>query len=241
MKLQSLFAIGSLFLALVSAAQPAAATGQLFSVGNTDITVKARNEFCAFGNEHDFDQKWLNWQAKSNEGQNQLVGAYALCDELAQLRAGTPLNMSRWIILLAPTSTIPAKAQPVVGYTRAEFIEGVSKEFESGIDLDVDEVARRSSEALSETVGEKTDPIKLGGVGRPELLGKTDRGMYAALVLEVKAADRVQKVAGVIGITLVKQHAVSINVFRNYDEPDTINQLLLQAKDMVDYVVLAND
>ncbi len=225
----------------VSLATATLADSTLFSFGQTNVQVRADNKFCALNATHTFDKAWLDIQIKSNAGNNEVVGAYLLCDELEQQRLGARISNSRWIILLAPTQG-GAKAGPISGYTRQQIVDLLAKEFDKGVKLDVDAVNKSVNKATREVTGtDDLPPIEISSSGAPSLLAKTDTGVFAGLKLQVSTADGPASIGAVIGMTLVNDHMLSVNVYRHFKDPKTINMLLGEASVMIDKIVDLND
>jgi len=217
------------------------ADSTLFNFGQTNVTVRADNKYCALNATQKFDKAWLDVQIKSNAGNNEVVGAYLLCDELAQLRGGAPIANTRWIILLSPTQG-GAKAGPISGVTRKQLIYLLAKEFDKGVSLDVDEINKSVNNATREVMGTNDlPPIELSSSGAPSLLAKTDEGVFAGLKLQVTTADGPATIGAVIGMTLINDHMLSVNVYRQFEDPKTINMLLGEASAMIEKIVDLND
>jgi len=211
------------------------------SFGETSVTVRADDDFCAIDKAQPFDKAWLDIQVKANAGSNEVAGAYLLCDELAQLRQGVSLNPSRWVILLSPLQG-GTKAQPVKGITRKQLVEALAVEFDKGVKVDVAEISENVNQAGESVLGtDNMAPIEISGTGVPSLLAKTDAGVYAGLQLQVATENGRTPVGAVIGITLVNDHMLSVNVYRIFDDPKTINTLLGEASVMIEDIVKLND
>lgn len=211
------------------------------SFGETSVTVRADDDFCAADRAQTFDKLWLDIQVRANAGNNEVAGAYLLCDELAQLREGVSLNPSRWIILLSPLQG-GSKAQPIKGVTRKQLVDALAVEFDRGVKVDVAEISKNVNQAGKSVLGtEDLAPIEISGTGMPSLLAKTDAGVYAGLQLQVSTADGQTPVGAVVGMTLVNDHMLSVNVYRIFDDPKTINTLLGEASVMIQDIVKLND
>lgn len=217
-----------------------AASANQFSFGQIQATIPASKEFCPFDASHPFDQAWMEIQIKANEGSNEFVGAYALCEELTSIRNGESEAMTRWIIMLSPTQGHET-ATPIRGVPRDEFLTLMEQQFAAGVELDAADVSRLTTDAMRETIGDDSlPPINISSSNTPMLLGRTDEGVYAGLTMDVNMGQEEYKIAAVLGITMLKSYMLSINVYANFDEPNTINQLLVQAGRMVGATLAAN-
>lgn len=210
------------------------------AVGKTEILVEPEDGYCPIDRAHAFDNAWIDIQIRSNANMNEVFGAFLLCDELAHLRKGEPLGLSRWIILLAPTMGT-AKAQPMNTMNREQFLSQMETQFKKGVELDVDSISKKVNEAAADVAGsDNIDPIKIETKNQPFLLGKTDNGVFAGLVMDVMDRNERIQVGAVIGMTLVNNHMVSANVYRNFDTPETINLLLAESSKIIDGIIAAN-
>jgi len=211
-----------------------------FKVGSITVDAKVAEEYCPADVSHPFDKAWLDIQIKSNTNMNEVMGAFMLCDELAQFRRGTPINLSRWIILMSPTQGGNI-AKPMPGISREQFIELMDAEIGKGIEIDIDALNKKTNNAASEVLDNPDlQPITISSDNTPTPLGTTDAGAFMGLTMRIAAEDTTLKVGAVVGMTMVKQYMVSINVYKLFDQPDTINQLLAEADTIIDDFVVRN-
>lgn len=224
----------------VCVASTASASSTRFSFGETNVTVRAEDSFCALDSAETFDRNWLNIQIKANAGRNEVAGAYMLCNDLARLRKGEKFDLERWIILLSPLQG-GNKAKPFTGFSRPQLMGLLAKEFAKGVKVDVAAVNKSVDKAAREVLGDdNTPPIEISGDGAPYLLAKTDDGVFAGLKLQVTTQSGPMPVGAVIGMTLVNDHLLSVNVYRQFKDPKTINLLLAQASAMIRDIVEQN-
>lgn len=229
---------GCFSLMLLSGLESAAAAEAEFPIGNSSLKITPADGFCVIDPKFTFDKNWLEWQSKIHAGVNELIGATALCDELEALREGTPINFSRWTILLAPTQG-KEKSSAIPGINRRQLLGIMEKEFKKGVDVDADAIAEKSSKALQDTTGDD-NPIIIREFNKPEFLKKSAYAVYGGLTMQIEFDDTQQNVGGVFGMTLVKQHIVSINNYRDFDAPNTINLLLDETQQLMGDLVANN-
>lgn len=236
--LTSTFRITVTAILLALGAQTIAADDGIFPISNTSLQLSAGDEFCQMNPVHAFDKAWLEWQGKANANNNELLGAMTLCDDLETLRTGETETLNRWVILLAPTQG-KATASPIPGLTRDILISELEKVFKKGVNIDIDEATDRVNKALPGEAGTE-NPITISSLNQPEVLGATEKAIFLGIAMQVAAGDTSQQVVGVFGMTLVKQHMVSVYSFGQNETPDSINKLLAHTHTMIDDLVAKN-
>lgn len=231
------FSLGLLKTASASATDTGTGT---FSLGSTTVDVKVDTAYCPTDTSHAFDRAWLDIQVQSNANANEVMGGFIVCSELNQLRQGTPINLSRWILLMAPTQGKP-KASPLVGVSRKQLIELLDTQLKKGVDIDYSDVTGKINKAASDVLkSENMAPIEIKSNNQPVPLGTSDSAAFLGLTLRIADGETDMKVGAVVGMTLVNDHMMSVNVYREFKEENTINQLLIETNKIMDDLLTIN-
>ncbi|PCI62546.1 MAG: hypothetical protein COB37_06540 [Kordiimonadales bacterium] len=198
-----------------------------FSVGVTTITLEADEKYCRFDTKYVFDKAWLDFQVQVNKNSNEVLGAYTLCEDLGSLREGLGQSLNEWTVILAPSQG-KEKSAPIAGLTTEILLNTLEKQFKKGVEFDSSEVTKRLNEALPG--GEGSKPRLTVGDATPRFLAKDDTTIYASMILDISVDEDKTKIASVIGMSLVKQHVITLNVFKRYQGQKTIEALLNENK-----------
>ena len=159
---------------------------------------------------------------------NQVLGFFARCKELQELHAGKRSMLDNYGQILAQTPK--GQLRTLKGVTRSEYIRRMSGQADSS------DALRRAEARVKELVPGYQSYENLG------VLEADANGLYAGtLTTMVDHLGKPRQVVGIIGMTLVKELSVSINLYQTYTTTPEIRGLLsLQKSAMAAFVRVNN-
>lgn len=176
------------------------------------------------------DREIIALTEEINRGRNEVLGMFANCGELAALRTeGRPL--ANYGGFLAPVAAGSGR----LDMPRADFLDAIANVF-------------REQDPFAEVEGEMRQRVEqanlslevedMAGLG---LVSEDDAAVYTGVVQNVTLEDgRHLRVAAITGVTLLRGHPISLNLFAPYQDPATVERLLAAQRRNLQHLVAAN-
>jgi hypothetical protein len=196
------------------------------------VVVEAPPGYCAFDRNRPEEAVRIEMQEKGQAGYNRLALAFVDCQELAKDRETGDYEYSKYGMILVPLRD--GKVTKAADLSPREYVETAARQFSAFDPAHAIEAARaRLSDA-----GASVNGVRMLGV-----LAQDDTALYFGIGLDgVGNAEqaRQHRVLGVVGMTLVNQVPMSINLYRVDAEADDIPGLLAQNRASVAALLQAN-
>lgn len=165
-------------------------------------------------------------------GVNKVLAFFAECSAVEAARQGRPAMLQRWVIVLAQLQGGQIKR---VDSSRKEFIESVGKALSSP------EMAAAGEKAVADKVREAfKDNVSVGVQRSLGELARDANGLYIGWVTLNRVGGREMQVAAVSGLTLIRSHSLSVNLYRPYSQPLDFEGLVEEGKAMTADLVKLN-
>lgn len=199
---------------------PTTAQGAIFEVDGKKIVVPLPVGFCELGG-NPVDEAMLSHSRKIMASMNRVLTMFADCGELVELRNGRREQLGAYgqVLAAAPQGTVLSIKAP-----RQEFIAKMVQGANGG--------AFQKSLKEAETSVKSRHP----NAGIQENLGvldSDDSAAYVGVVLNgPTAGTATRRLLGVTGITVVKQVAISVNLYRLASGTSVTGQLAEQKRNM---------
>jgi hypothetical protein len=196
------------------------AEGASFEVNGQTIAVPLPAGFCELGG-HSVDEAMLAHSRKIMASTNRVLTMFADCGELAEVRNGQREQFGAYgqVLVAAPHDAVLSIKSP-----RQEFIVKMVQGTNAG--------AFRKSMQEAEASVKSRHP----NAGIQENLGvfdSDDSAAYIGVVLNGPAAGTAtRRLLGVTGMTVVKQTAISVNLYRSTSDTSVAGQLAEQKRNM---------
>jgi hypothetical protein len=215
---------------LAGAAPAAAQTSQSAALPGPGVELPIPAGHCPLNAGNPADRDIIRMTEQINQDRNEVLGMFADCGELSALRAeGRPLD--NYGGFLAPLSAgTEALAMP-----RANFLAAIAKVFREQDPFAAIEGEMRQRVEQADLSLEVEDMVGLG------LIFEDDAAVYTGVVQKVVLEDGSSaRVAAITGITLLRGHPVSLNLFAPFRDPTTVEQLLAAQRRNLQSLVAAN-
>lgn len=243
-------ATAALALVLVAGSQTAARAAEATLADGSAVTIPAPRDHCAVDPEaSEADRRLAETMAWAAMGADRLLADFVSCSALEKARAGAGrLDAPATVIVLQPlrdgqpTRSPTDKAVP--DFTR-ELAGYLDRRFETPV-IKADSPARARLEQVYGDAPVTPPEDMLAPLG---VLAVDDRAVYTAVLIAMEelpedpmsdAPGTPYTVAGVTGMTFVEGQLVTLNHYRRFDEPSTLEDLLSRAKDHVAALAEAN-
>lgn len=191
------------------------------------VEIVIPNGHCEFGN-HPADAEMVRRVKEGLGDSNQIIVLFADCREVVRFRGGKGAILDNYGQILAATPKGQLRA--LKGVTRPEFIQKISGK------INPSDAFKKASARL-----QKIDPSyqlqeNLG------ILSADSNGVYIGILLTMTDdAGKPRRVLGVTGMTLVKDLAISINLYQAYNKSPDLEGLLVRQKSVMASFVEVNN
>ena len=217
--------------ACVAIAGHAARAEQLVLAGQS-VVVEAPAGYCALDRNRPEEAARIEAQEKGQAGLNRLVLAFVDCADLAKSRETGTYDYSKYGMTLVPLQS--GEVSKAMGLSRREYVQAVAKQLPA---FDAAAAIENARKRLNDA-GASVNGVRMLGV-----LAQDDTALYFGIGLDGigNAAQGTQhRVLGVVGLTLVNQVPMSMNLYRVDAEDDAIPELLAEDKASVAALLQAN-
>ncbi len=230
MRTSSLLRAATLAGLLAGAAPAAAQTAQSAARPGPGVELPIPAGHCPLDAGNPADRDIITLTEQINQGRNDVLGMFADCGELADLRAeGRPL--ANYGGFLTP---LVAGAE-ALDMPRADFLEAIARVFR-----EQDPFAAITAE-MRQRVEQANLSLEVEDMAGLGLVHEDDAAVYTGVVQKVVLEDgRSLRVAAITGITLLRGHPISLNLFAPYEDPATVERLLAAQRHNLQRLVAAN-
>ena len=128
----------------------------------------------------------------------------------------------------------------VRGHTRISYIDALAKSLVDVAEFDEETVNQRIRDAVANAGGESNGV----GISNQHQLGTLRRdgsAIYSGILADISGQRDSGKTAGIIAYTLIRDYAVTYNVYRRFTGPESVQEALAEAQAVMHDVVLANE
>ena len=187
---------------------------ELVADGEWQFDLPAVAGLCPLSRTVQHDQLYLAQQERLQAGNNRLLAAAVLCDELEAWRR-RQVPASSWALwLLAARDGVPV--QMPTGLERAKVLDELARAMPK---LDLSRVAAEMRQRTAKE-GVSLSPQSFGVIDRDR------NGLYMAMVGDFTVGDRTTQTYGVVGMTLIGTRIVSLNLYRANPDANSIEDML---------------
>jgi hypothetical protein len=234
MRFVKLFALAAIVLAIgVNGAR--ALTLKLSPESSLEMAIPAG--LCALDpNGTPFERDVLNRTEAIHRNVNSVLAFLADCPGAEAGRRGKPIDMSRWVIVLAQLHNGQVLRLP--GMTRGEYVTEMAK-LMPGADRIAAESTKETSARLVELLKDQSASVGVQRMLGP--LARDQNGIYVGMIAVNRLAGKEVQVAGLGGFTMVRGHALTVNFYTPYKEPRDFERLIADAKAMAADLAKRND
>lgn len=212
----------------------APALAETFTFAGRTVIVDPPAGYCALDQARPGEATMIAAIEKLQQPTNHLVMELIDCDQLAQIRAGTRTDFTRYGQVLVTLSN--GEVKPARGYSRAGFLEAAARELPS---IDPDRVADEVRDRLRNAVPGSA----ISGAQFLGLIKRDDLAIYLGLTMGTISRDGRPVTAGGMGVdavTLVNEIPISLAFYRADVGPEAIPDLLAAAQQDIAQLVKAN-
>jgi len=209
------------FLMAVVALEAQAATVNLLG---RSIDVVIPTGYCEAGG-HPAEAELVSRTREGIGNSNQILALFADCKELEDFRKGRRTMLDNFGQILAQTPK--GKLRALKGVSRSEFIRKMS-----GNANDFTEAFKKAEARAKQYFPEYKSHENLG------LLSTDSNELYVGLLMtHTDDSGRPRQIVGVVGMTLVKEFSITINLYQAYrNSPDLRGLLARQQSAMASFV-----
>jgi hypothetical protein len=218
----------SLLVITASAAAPAAAPRQVMLLGQA-IAVPIPAGYCELG-QHLAEAAVVDRLRAGLGNTNTVLAVFADCAEAAELRRGARAGVDNYGQIMAPRPA--GELRRFSGVPRAEYIRQLSARADGILPGAMERGVERAQSFVPDTKFQES----LG------VLATDTNGLYFGVLMSAPYPDGEQKaVLGVVGMTLVKELPISINLYRAYKGAPELPELLARQRNALAGLVRANE
>lgn len=220
-------------LALAIAAPARAEPPAKVSIYGTEVVLPIPPGNCRLNEAVPADKEMLDMMRRINKGRNLVLAVFANCESLTAHRAkGAPLSITG-SYLASLTAAKKRVSMPRSHFTKMMARILNNKKMQPKIQAAQDEAKKRVKNA---DVGGSLDGNQNLGV-----LHQDDDGAYLGLVQTWRTeGGPPAKFATIVGMTLVRQKAISMNLAADYEGTKTLDALLAQQRENIRRLIAAN-
>jgi hypothetical protein len=212
---------------------PLAAQAESVTIAGKTIQLVIPAGYCQLTKEK--DAAFMRAAISSFDINNEVLAIFAACGELDGFRRGSRDALDNFGQILAQ-KTKKGAFMPIAGVSRQRFITNITgRSFES---MDINrmnqEISARYRNAFnSEALASEAQ--------RPYLLGADNNGAYFGVQSRlVEMSGKRSNLFGVVGITLINELSLTINIYEKFKGETPINGVLERHKKAVAALVAAN-
>ena len=194
---------------------------------NRTIELVLPEGYCQAGN-HQAEAEMMNQMKAALGNTNQLLLAFANCKELSDLRKGKRSTLDNYGQFLAPTQK--GQVRVLAGLPRSEYIKKIKEQAGHLPD------AIKKAEARAKQFNPRL--VSTENLG---LLDTDPNGVYLGMLMAYKDnAGKSKPVSCILGMTLIKEIPVSINLYQAIKKSPDLQSILMRQKRSLADLVMAN-
>lgn len=183
--------------------------------------------YCEVGG-HPADTELVSRTKEGIGTSNQILALFANCKELEEFRNGRRAMLDNYGQILAQTPKGQLRA--LKGVSRSEYIQKISAQSNRPSE------AFKNAEARAKQYVPGYQGLDLG------LLSTDFNGLYVGLLMSMTDdTGRPRAIVGVVGMTLVKEFSVTINLYQAYKNTPDLRGLLALQKSAIANLVRTNN
>ncbi|MFH1241537.1 MAG: hypothetical protein V1689_04165 [Pseudomonadota bacterium] len=191
------------------------------------IEIVIPNGYCEAGN-NPADAEMVRRVREGIGNSNQIIVMFADCRELGKFRRVKGFMLDNYGQILAQTPKGQLRA--FKGVTRPEFIQKM------GGKANFNDAFKKADARLKQVVPSYQSGENLG------LLSTDSNGLYIGVLSTITDDDgKPRTIVGVLGMTLVKELAISINLYQAYQKSPDLRGLLVRQQSAMAGFVRANN
>lgn len=208
-------------------AAPGTVAAEIHTVAQRILEVEIPPAYCRLDRNRTAEDELFRVIEDVNANLNRVLSVFVDCEELAQLRQGVMVAVERYGQVLTPTKEVA-----YAGLPRRVFLDELQKVMGSAFVSGLEQGRDRMAAVLPN--------LKLGEVRSLGLLAVDDLALYAGMaeLLAGNGGNRV--IAGVVAMTLINEVPVSVNLYRTYEGPESIEALLVEQRQIVQSLMAGN-
>ncbi|MGE5203060.1 MAG: hypothetical protein ACM3O6_13445, partial [Acidobacteriota bacterium] len=183
-----------------------AARGDQLELAGQTVIVEAPPGYCAFDRNRPAEAARIEAQEKGQAEVNRLALAFVDCQDLAKDRETGNYDFSKYGMILVPLQS--GQVRKAAGLSRQEYVQRVAKQFPAFDAADAIETAKKR---LTDT------GVSVNGVRMLGVLAQDDTALYFGIGLDGVGNTEQgtqHRVLGIVGLTLVNQVPISVNLYR---------------------------
>ncbi len=209
-------------------AVPGTAAAESYTVAQRTIEVETPSAYCRLDRNRTAENELFRVIEEVNAGLNRVLSVFVDCDELAQWRHGAMVTIERHGQVLTPAEEVA-----YAGLPRRIFLDELQKVMGSAFASGLEQGRDRMAAVLPK--------LKLGEVRSLGLLATDDLALYAGMAEHLASNDGNRVIAGIVAMTLVNQVPVSVNLYRTYEGPESIDALLVEQRQFLRTLTAGNE
>lgn len=184
--------------------------------------------YCVVGG-HPADAEMVSLTREGIGNANQILALFADCKELEDFRKGRRIMLDNFGQILVQTPKGQLRA--LKGISRTEYIQKMS-----GVSSYMPEALKRAEARVKQYAPGYQDHANLG------LISTDSNGLYMGLLMTMTDdTGRHRPIVGVVGLTLVKELSISINLYQAYRSSPDLRGLLARQQSAMASFVRANN
>lgn len=206
---------------------PGTAAAESYTVAQRTLEVETPSAYCRLDRNRTAEDELFRVIEKVNAGLNRVLSVFVDCNELAQWRQGAMATIERYGQVLTPAQEIA-----YAGLPRRIFLEELEKVMGSAFASGLEQGRDRMAAVLPK--------LKLGEVRSLGLLATDDLALYAGMAELLASTEGNRVIAGIVAMTLVNEVPVSVNLYRTYEGPESIDALLVEQQQFLRDLMAGN-
>ena len=221
------FALIALYTSSLWLAAPGPAAADIYTVAQRTLEVETPSAYCRLDRTKTAEDELFRAIEEVNANLNRVLSVFVDCEELAQWRQGIMAAIERYGQVLTP-----AKEVAYAGLPRRVFLDELQKVMGSAFVSGLEQGRDRMAAVLPN--------LKLGEVRSLGLLAVDDLAIYAGMAELLAGSDGNRVIAGVVAMTLINEVPISVNLYRTYEGPESIEALLIEQRQFLQGLMAGN-
>lgn len=209
-------------------AVPETAAAEIYTVAQRPLEVETPSAYCRLDRDRTAEDALFRVIEEVNAGLNRVLSVFVDCDELAQWRQGVMVTIERYGQVLTPAEEIA-----YAGLPRRIFLDELQKVMGSAFATGLEQGRDRMAAVLPK--------LKLGEVRSLGLLATDELALYAGMAELMAGNEGARVIAGIVAMTLINEVPVSVNLYRTYEGPESIDALLVEQQKFLRELMAGNE
>jgi hypothetical protein len=198
-----------------------------YEVAGRSVAVELPSDYCAIDKGIRAERELHEVIQQINAGMNRVLVVFVECQELRSWRRGEIDALTRYGQVLTP-----ARETVFGDLDLSTFLGELRKVMDQAFAAGLQDGRSRALAVVPD--------LEVGEVRSLGVLAQDETAIYAGMAELLERGGGRLVMAGVVSMTLVNQVAVSVNLYRPYDDPASVETLLAEQKRLMEELLRRN-